>query len=164
MTDEYLLRSRRTDHVKRCGLALYPEVNFAAFSDEYIEGEDDPRDVWRDWLRYLVRGERWDERGEGWLSIYWSVVADPDPSGFGSEAAPRRFQPDAAFLPNSDVLDDYAWPEHAETGEPVNWLALPVVDEKAWFIYQTLNWRPAPFQSWVHIPSLAEAAGVPIPR
>ncbi|NKX55948.1 hypothetical protein HGG74_15665 [Arthrobacter sp. E918] len=66
-----------------------------------------------------------------------------------------------------DFLSFYTWPVHAETGQKLNWLTLPVVS-KGWsklradrggFIQEVTGWKPSPLQRTVHMPSLLKACG-----
>ncbi|PGH48164.1 hypothetical protein [Streptomyces sp. Ru87] len=57
------------------------------------------------------------------------------------------------------------------TGEPLNWLRLPVLDRgwndtvssKGGFIQEVTGWKPAPLQTTVDVRQLAAAAGLYAP-
>lgn len=66
-----------------------------------------------------------------------------------------------------DFLTHYSWPVHAETGEKLNWLTLPVIGkgwnslqrDKGGFVQEVTGWKPSPLQRSVHIPTLLKASG-----
>ena len=64
-----------------------------------------------------------------------------------------------------DFLSFFTWPEDAETGKPLNWLELPVVDklwrpnraDKGGFIQEATSWKPSILQPYVYLSSLERA-------
>jgi hypothetical protein len=93
-------------------------------------------------------------------SIYWSVI---EPVGVGvTETAP--FQPRY----DEDFLTFFQWPTEVNTGVPLQWTRLPVIDklwnddtaDKGGFIQEVTGWKPSPFQTQVDTLLLARAAGL----
>ncbi|MYT39010.1 hypothetical protein GTY66_23655 [Streptomyces sp. SID8356] len=66
----------------------------------------------------------------------------------------------------------FTHPAHAETGELVNWLRLPVLDlgwgteraDKGGFIQEVTGWKPSPLQPFMDVQQAARAAGVYLPQ
>ena len=60
------------------------------------------------------------------------------------------------------------WPVDAETGDELDWLALPVVDklwnskrgDKGGFIQEATGWKPSILQPHVFLPALIDATRV----
>ncbi|GGY10671.1 hypothetical protein GCM10010358_73970 [Streptomyces minutiscleroticus] len=59
----------------------------------------------------------------------------------------------------------------AATGEPINWLRLPVLDrgwnaataDKGGFIQEATGWKPAPLQPTMDVVQIGRAAGLYVP-
>ena len=72
-----------------------------------------------------------------------------------------------AFPDVEDFLTFFSWPEHAETGEALNWLRLPVLNklwddghaDKGGFIQSATGWKPSPYQTVMSLNSLTRAVG-----
>lgn len=122
-------------------LALVWEVDYAAVSDDYLEGEDDPHEVFARWDRSVSA------KYDAWVPIYWFI------DGFNTfESAPFQHHQ----LSVSDFLSFFTWPEDRD-GNPVNWLALPMDHAKSWFFTQATGWTPAPYQPSVNLEVLRMA-------
>ncbi|MBC2868546.1 hypothetical protein H1R13_27335 [Streptomyces mexicanus] len=60
---------------------------------------------------------------------------------------------------------------HAETGERVNWMRLPVMDrgwngttaDKGGFIQEATGWKPSPLQPTMDFIQIGRAAGLYVP-
>lgn len=120
-----------------------------SLSDNYTPSESTADELFDKWLA-AVDGES-DE-----LPIHWMVMS-------AGEAAPFQDDPDHT----EDFLTFWTWPTHADTGAPVNWMALPVWD-KAWrpeqndtggFIQEATGWKPSPLQRTLHLPTLLRGMG-----
>ncbi|NER28870.1 MAG: hypothetical protein F6J89_14840 [Symploca sp. SIO1C4] len=61
-----------------------------------------------------------------------------------------------------DFLNYFTSPVHFKTGEPLNWLSLPVVDklwnnqraDKGGFIQEATGWKPSILQPFVYLRAL----------
>lgn len=70
-----------------------------------------------------------------------------------------------------DFLTHFTTPVHAETGEPINWARLPVVDrgwnpsrgDKAGFVQEATGWKPSPLQPVMDMRQIGAAAGLYVP-
>jgi hypothetical protein len=163
----YTFAHRRSGFVRSQSLALYFEVDGAALSDDYTPAEITPEGLWRTWADRAVDYSP-PPPGPGWVGIYWAVRTHPPEWGSQVfEAAP--FVPGWEGLGN--FLEHFTWPEDQD-GEPLNWLALPVLDgrwrkgnaPKGGFFQEATGWKPAPLTPYVHVPTLARAAGLYIPE
>lgn len=147
------------------GLALSWEVNGDPISDDYTSSDADAYELWRTWVRWLTAGAgHFDQTlGSPHVAIHWTVFSDPEPGHF--ESAPHQHD----GLNPDDFLSFYAPPVDVETGEPINWLRLPVRDklwnadegDKGGFIQEASGWKPSPLQPTVDL-RVFEAAGLPI--
>jgi hypothetical protein len=62
-------------------------------------------------------------------------------------------------------LTHYKMPVNAETGEPINWLRLPVLDRgwsatacgKGGFIQEVTGWKPSPLQATMDVVQIGRA-------
>lgn len=158
----YRLRNGSYERVSQ--LALYWEAEGDCVSDDYHPDDDSAEEVFDVWRRYLYHSHNsWDDRlGEGWVPIWWFVTS---PDGEGTfEAAPFT-RTHKGPKRRDDFLTFYTWPEDASTGEPLNFLRLPVVDKlwchgrKGGFIQEYTGWKPSAFQSAIHFPSMMELIG-----
>lgn len=155
---QWTYRSRQTGHTRTGALRLSWEAHYDPISDDHLPEELDASELLNMWLRRLREVDVWDERlGEGWVRIWWYIDGD----GGTFEGAPFGAGSDAG----DDFLTVYDWPRHAETGEPVNWLRLPVIDklwhkgrlDKGGFIQQATGWKPSAFQTLVNVDTLSRA-------
>jgi predicted GIY-YIG superfamily endonuclease len=174
----WTFRSRGSDHEKTVPLWLYWEVDCDPISDDYYIDEIEPEDLWREWVRrypsnpdaligWYIDGPgicesaplqdlRWrsvDQRKHGWTTQ--QIVEDA----------------------RNTFLKYYTHPYDAETGDPIQWSALPVIDKvwregnlprgpftsKGGFIQEATGWKPSPLQPFVNVEQLAHASGLARP-
>lgn len=141
------------------GLALYWEVNCSAMSDDWLPDEISAEGLlhrWRD--KYAHKFE------DGMASIHWFVESDPQ--GL-FEAAP--FMRDTWYASVGGTFQDFfSPPRDAQTGEQLDWLAVPVRDfqwnaergDKGGFIQEATGWKPYPGQMTVPVVELLDRARV----
>lgn len=139
-------------------LVAYWEVALDPISDDYTPQELDARELFHKWEK-RVRGKY----PNGLIPICWFV----DCKGKGHatfECMPFQFEHIASSFPE-DFLTFFTWPVNSETGEPLNWLTLPVAD-KLWnsrradrggFIQQATGWKPSILQPYAYLPALSSA-------
>jgi hypothetical protein len=109
--------------------------------------------------------------------IYWSVI-QPTLTGIFETAPHARTSatdPELVKLfgevPNEDFLTHYTHPVNADTGEHVNWMRLPVLDQgwnetarhKGGFIQEATGWKPSALQPTMDVVRIAKAAGLYVP-
>ncbi|MGW5696829.1 hypothetical protein ACWEWX_39910 [Streptomyces asiaticus] len=154
-------------------LVLLWEPNGSSISDEHLPEEVSAGDLWRRWVdEYADRAHRQDPGLylPGEVPILWTVTT---PRGMGvfefaPHSADRR---GASHALRENFLTHYTDPVHAETGDPLNWARLPVVDrgwsaervEKGGFVQEASGWKPSPLQETVNVRQLGAAAGVYVP-
>lgn len=158
MHDAYRFSSLRSGFTRTTGLSWLWEVNGTPMSDEYTPDEVDAVKLLRLWIeRYYPDSGAEQRYGPGMVSISWFITG----TDTTIEIAP--FQ--ALDHGVGDFLTAFTWPVHAGTGEPVNWLSLPVADgqwnarraDKGGFLQQATGWKPAPLQPMVYLPGLLAA-------
>lgn len=150
----WTFKGRKVSWERRISLTAIWEVASSAMSDNFTPEETPAHELFTLWAARV--GE---EHPDGLIPIYWSVEG---PEGFGTEEMP--FQPHQS-LSDEDFLTHYTWPENAETGEPLNWFTLPVLDEewnpgrsnKGGFIQEATGWKPSVLQPHVYLPALEGA-------
>jgi len=157
------------------------EVHCDPMSDDYYIDEIEPEDLWREWVRrYPSDPEAEAVFGPGAVSIGWYV------EGHGTfESAPfqdlrplnRGLGKHGIGPDTKNFLTYYTEPYDADTGEPIQWAALPVIDKvwrehalprgphstKGGFIQEATGWKPSPLQPFVNIELLARASGLARP-
>ncbi|MGW1468457.1 hypothetical protein ACWCPT_29445 [Streptomyces sp. NPDC002308] len=159
-------------------LALYAEPDGSSLSDGYLPDEITAEALWRLWTDQAADQHHKDHPEQfhpGEVPIHWSVTLPGIKGVF--EAAPHR----PARLTTSGLLDadferedfltHYSHPVHAETGERVNWLRLPVIDlgwnasatHKGGFIQQATGWKPSALQPTMDVRQIGAAAGLYVP-
>lgn len=153
-------------------LVLLWEPNGTALSDNYTPGEITPHGLWRMWADKYADNDHghWPALyASGEVHIAWFVTT---PGGVGTfEGAPHAapIAPDLKY--DEGFLTHFTHPVHAETGERLNWLRLPVRDlgwssqarGKAGFVQEALGWKPSPLQDRMNVRVLAQAAGIHVP-
>ncbi|MGC4927242.1 hypothetical protein [Streptomyces sp. DT117] len=165
--------SKRSEYERTVGLALYWEPDGSAISDDHLPEEEDAAQLWRMWTdRYGNRNHEQDPAVyDPWhVPIYWAVTSDDSSSGILAHA-PHQTAPLGALL-GKDFLYHFTRPAHEETGDPVNWLRLPVLDlgwsteraDKGGFIQEVTGWKPSPLQPFMDVQQVARAAGVYLPQ
>jgi hypothetical protein len=153
-----------------CELAYVWEANFSAMSDDYLPEDISARDLYLKWARRYEGHLSAEHPGRyvfGEISISW-YIASPDKPTRVFEAAPgQQHEPGSAGI-GEDFRTHFTLPVHAETGEPLNWLRLPV-ENKGWnakqsdkggFVQEALGWKPAPLQHTMNAAYLAAMAGI----
>ncbi|MEU8735249.1 hypothetical protein AB0C68_38520 [Streptomyces tendae] len=170
----------RYGHVQTEELVLYAEPNYASITDDYLPDEISATELWRMWVDKVANRahEQWpDLYRPGEVTILWTLTTPAVTDIF--EAAPhaKQLPPDPElvrlFGPHrpEDFLTHYKTPVHAVTGEPVNWLRLPVLD-RGWnataahrggFIQEATGWKPSPLQPTMDVVQIGRAAGLYAP-
>ncbi|MCW5832356.1 MAG: hypothetical protein KIS78_07960 [Labilithrix sp.] len=121
-------------------------------SDDYLPEDTSAEELLDIWIKYALK-----RYPEGYLSISW-FVESPDAGLF--EGMP--FQHDH---PHDDFLSHFSWPVHAQTGDRLDWLSLPVQDlhwrkgrgDKGGFIQEATGWKPSILQPGVHLAMFRDA-------
>ncbi|MFI9332602.1 hypothetical protein ACIGZJ_34355 [Kitasatospora sp. NPDC052868] len=152
-----------------CQLAFVWEASYSSMSDDYLPEEISARDLYLKWAGRRQNHLAADHPGRyvaGEVSISWFITS-PDRPDRVFEGAP--FQ---QHVPGLEGLEDFRThftpPVHAVSGEPLNWLRLPVEDlgwnehrrDKGGFVQEALGWKPAPLQHTMNVAQLAAAAGL----
>jgi hypothetical protein len=137
-------------------LRLDYEIPYSRITDNYGPDERNADELLEEWLASVdvMQGEDMSrlDLGPGWLYIRWGVTSPDDNV---AEHAP--FQ--VVDPPPEDFLTHFTWPVNAETGEPINWLRVPVVDsfwradraDNGGFLQEATGWKPAALQPVVHV-------------
>lgn len=142
-------------------LGLSWEVNGDPISDDYVPNEITARELLERWLRWVWDRKPFDaDLGVPHVPIYW-FVHGADSGTF--EAAP----PIIPLNQRENFTTFYSRPTDEQTGEPINWLRLPVEDklwrvdrsDKGGFIQEATGFKPSAFQPALDLPVL-DAAGV----
>lgn len=158
----WVFEDRRDGTEVRSNLGLSWEVDLSAYSDDFDPAEIDAVELWSEWRR-IYRDYAHPVLGEGWFSILWSVE---DGESHWSEFAP--FANHDLMTEGIGFFDRFTWPRDADTDEPLRWTELPVFDrrwspghaDRGGFVQEATGWKPGLLQPYVHIPSLAKAAGL----
>src|SRR5262249_10587364 len=146
------LKSRRSDHVKVTRLWLYPELECSSCVDDCDGNGEDQLAYYCEYIR--TRYPQWWESDA--VPIYWSVIGDGD--GFGSETAPCAAN--LRVTERDDILTYYYPPVDRKTGEPINWLTLPVANQRFPEFARALGWLPSPFQHTAPLRSIIRGLDV----
>ncbi|MEU3299772.1 hypothetical protein ABZ729_08115 [Streptomyces sp. NPDC006678] len=168
-------------HTQTHELALYAEPNYSTITDDYLPDEISAADLWRIWVdkvATLAHDKHPNHHRPGEVTILWTVTT-PGVAGI-FEAAPftRPLPPDPQLVAmfgqveEENFLTHYRPPVHVETGEPLNWLRLPVVDrgwnasrgDKGGFIQEVTGWKPSALQPTLDVLQLGRAAGLYVPN
>lgn len=149
MPQEWTYRSLESDFTRTEALELSWEVNGDPISDAYVPSEISAHELFDMWVR------KYGSDNGGLASIYWTVSPV-------METAPLQVEP----FHDMNFSTYWTDPVDARTGEPINWMTLPVVDkrwnsqrgDKGGFIQEATGWKPSPLQPFVTVQSLAAAA------
>lgn len=171
-------RASRYEHTEE--LVLYPEPDGVAMSDDFLPKEISASELWRLWADKFANyyHQKWpDLYRPGEVHVYWTVT-QPSLTGI-YEAAPHGLTtpPDPELvqlfgdMPDEDFLTHYTHPVHADTGERLNWMRLPVLDQgwsesarhKGGFIQEATGWKPSALQPTMDIVQIAKASGLHVP-
>lgn len=145
-TGRWVFASLRSGHIFRKDLVLYPELDCSAMVDDVYEL--DGQGQFDAYVQYIER------RHSEWLKndavpIVWSVHSN----WHGVfEAAPF-----AHSYIGQDFLTHFTWPEDAHTGEPLDWYALPVVNDRFPEFAKALAWTPSPLQPTCPLASIVRS-------
>jgi hypothetical protein len=148
---------RRAEH-----LMLVWETNGDSISDAHTPEDIGAEELFQMWVRWLETSDGWSETlGKPWVDLRWFVVMAPDNRGL--EGAP--FQVHALEPVMQNFLAFFTWPEHPTTGEPLNWLRLPVLDrlwrpgrgDRGGFISEATGWKPNALEAHMNVDLLLHA-------
>lgn len=149
-------KSRCTNYEWESKLGAYWEVDYDPISDDYTPEEISADELFGLWVRKVS-----ETYSDGLIPVLWYVTGY-DKRIF--EFMPFQFN---EFDTNrySDFLDYFTWPINKETGDRLNWLALPVVDklwnsnrgDKGGFIQEVTHWKPGILQPYVYLGSLLQS-------
>lgn len=165
---QWTFSSRRSEHTRTVELVLYAEPDGSSMSDDYRPEDTSAQELWRMWADRYAHAYHRDYPSQyrpGEVPIYWYVTQPTFRGTF--EASPHA--PNAL---SEDFLSHYTHPRHAETGDPVNWLRLPVLDrgwnaavaDKGGFIQEATGWKPSPLQPTMDVAQIAAAASLYMPK
>lgn len=149
------MRSRGASPEQQGILTADWEVHLDPMSDEHSPDEIDARSLLRRWAD-RVRGLHRDEL----IPISWWVVCRDQGTYERMPFQVRRGPSDVE--PPDDFLSFFTWPVNSRTGQPINWLTLPVLDkrwngrraDKGGFIQEATGWKPSVLQPSVYLPAL----------
>ena len=140
-------------------LVAYWEIELDPMSDDYTPDEISARELLDKWAARVS-----EKRPDGLIPIYW-FVESREAAKF--EEMPFQYDHFEGKYKREGFLDFYGWPVHVVTGEPLNWLTLPVAD-KLWnkrhadsggFIQEATGWKPSILQPHVYLSALLRATG-----
>ncbi|MFE9968054.1 hypothetical protein [Streptomyces sp. NPDC005525] len=171
-------------------LVLTAEPTGAAITDDYDPAEITAQELWRLWAEQQAdfMHKQWpDLYRPGEVYISWGVtcpdqntisehapytqawpsprLSDMDPAQRAAHESLYGENPDAY---REDFLTHFTHPVHAVTGEPVNWLRLPVLDrgwnrtasDRGGFVQEATGWKPSPLQPTMDVRQIGAAAGL----
>jgi predicted GIY-YIG superfamily endonuclease len=146
----WTFHTRLTGHEHRSDLVLYPELDCSPMVDDVWEL--DGQGQFEEYVQYLER------RHPEWLEadavpIVWSVHGGWANGIF--EAAPFTAYGDSVDWGN--FLAHYTWPVDAINGEPLDWYALPVVNDRFPEFAKALAWTPSPLQPTCPLASIVRS-------
>ncbi|MET8571872.1 hypothetical protein [Streptomyces sp. NPDC004783] len=170
----------RHGHTQTTELALSAEPNYSTITDDYTPDEISAAELWRIWVDTAANKahEQWpDLYRPGEVTILWTVTTPAFMDIFEGAPHTRPLPQDpellALFGPykEENFLTHYRTPVNADTGEPINWLRLPVLDrgwnataaDKGGFIQEVTGWKPSPLQPTVDVVQIGRAAGLYVP-
>jgi hypothetical protein len=170
----------RYGHTQTEELALYAEPNYSSITDDYLPDEISAAELWRMWVDLAANKahEKWPELYRpGEVTILWTVTKPSFSGIFEGVPHARQLPQDPELLKMfgpykpEDFLTHYRTPVNAETGEPINWLRLPVLDrgwnatasDKGGFIQEVTGWKPSPLQPTMDVVQIGRAAGLYVP-
>ncbi|MFF2411771.1 hypothetical protein [Streptomyces sp. NPDC058092] len=172
----WTFRAKGTSHEKTAELALLPEANGSSITDEYTAADITAQELWTMWVDKYADYQHEQAPSEyqpGEIRIYWTVTTPQVTDVF--ELAPHsldsRARRSGAYVPPETFETLYTHPTHADTGEPLNWLRLPVLDrgwnsstsDKGGFIQEVTGWKPSPLQPTMDVRQIGAAAGLYVP-
>lgn len=120
----------------------------SSISEDYTRNEISNEDLFSKWVDIVSK-----EYSNGLVPIHWRVMGEDCTQ---LEAMPFRFDSFKNGPSTTDFLSFYTHPVNSITGEPLNWLELPVVCYKGEFIQAVTGWEPSILQPFVYLPSLTK--------
>ncbi|MFF7415646.1 hypothetical protein [Streptomyces lydicus] len=159
-------------------LVLYAEPSISWITDDYLPEEISAQALWEIWVDKQANyfHEQWPHLYRfGEVHIAWYVtrpqftgIFESAPHTLDVEKQPTRRHQGAR---GQDFLTHYTDPVHAETGEELNWMRLPVMDrgwnetaaQKGGFIQEATGWKPSPLQPTMDVVQIGRAAGLYVP-
>jgi hypothetical protein len=140
-TWKYKGKNSRTGYMEAVLVACY-EVEGSSISGHYTRDEISNEDLFSKWVDIVSK-----KYSNGLVPINWSVMC---------EAMPFRFDSFKNGPSTTDFLSFYTHPVNSITGEPLNWLELPVECGGREFIQAVTGWEPSILQPFVYLPSLTK--------
>jgi hypothetical protein len=174
---QWVFQPRGTDYTKTVELALLPEPDGSTMNDDYLPTEITAQELWTMWVNKYADYQHKQQPADydpGEVRISWTVTTPGSGDGV-FELAPHSYDArttrTSSYKPRDNFDTIYTPPVHAVTGEPINWLRLPVVDlgwnatvaNKGGFIQEATGWKPSPLQPTVDVRQIATAAGLYVP-
>lgn len=128
-------------------LAWY--LDGVSMSDQYDAVDRTAHELFDEWIRKYGQTD-------ALLPIFWQVAEAGEPAPFQ----------DHSLMRDHTFLDEWSDPVDADTGEPINWLTLPVADgvwretetTKGGFLQEATGWKPSALQPSVSSAALRAAA------
>ncbi|WP_405392427.1 hypothetical protein OG596_34215 [Streptomyces sp. NBC_01102] len=173
---QWTFQSRGTSRSQTAELALLPELDGDHLTDEYVPADITALELWAMWVKKFADAQheaRPSDYDPGEVRIHWTVTTPGHGNVF--ELAPHSYDTRAArtspYMPDENFGTIYTPPVHATTGEPLNWLRLPVLDRgwndtvgnKGGFIQEVTGWKPAPLQPTMDVRQIGAAASLYVP-
>ena len=121
--NKWRVRFRGTEGSWEGSLVAYWEVSWDPISDDYTSDDISAEELLHEWATKCIKNHK-----DGLVPIHW-FVESKDAGKF--EAMPFAYDHSQGKSPLKDFLVCFCWPEHANTGQLLDWLALPVKD-KLW--------------------------------
>lgn len=155
---------------ERVGLTieLYWEAHYDPISDDFTPDDIDAYELLRRWLAHLEHDDlSFYGLPARHVPVFWYLRFSASP---GFEGAPfcENSEKLAASFGREDFFSYFTWPTSDLTGQPLNFLALPVCDKlwnrtqanKGGFIQEALDWKPAAYQVSFDPWAMARRAGL----
>ncbi len=147
MLNTWQFSSLDSDHKREGKLLAYWEVAFDPISDDYTPDDISADDLLAKWAAKAKANYQ-----NQLVPISWHV------RGAATETMPFQF----GLYESPNFLTHYSWPVNVQSGDPLNWVMLPVMDkhwnsqkaDKGGFIQEATGWKPAILQPFVHLPTL----------
>ncbi|MDX5526169.1 hypothetical protein PV677_36480 [Streptomyces sp. DE06-01C] len=174
--NRWTFQARGTSYTQTAELALLPEIDGSSITDEYVPADITALELWAMWVGKYAdyqHEQHPDDYDPGEVRINWTVTTLKVGGVF--ELAPYSYDTRATrtspYMPRENFGTVYTPPVHVVTGEPLNWLRLPVLDRgwnetvanKGGFIQELTGWKPSPLQPTVDVRQIGAAAGLYVP-
>ncbi|MFD8782592.1 hypothetical protein [Kitasatospora sp. NPDC059599] len=138
-------------------------------TDDYDPEDISARQLWDQWVKQVDTrlSARNDQARPGDVIISWYVTGQGQDHGV-FEGPPFELPSLTSYTIPENFSTFFSTPLHAETGEPINWLRLPVLDlgwnshhsDKGGFVQEVLGWKPSPLQPTMNVRDLARIGGL----